>query len=128
MTKPHALASREEFEFAFSRLSARIFIWVIGEIENDIKKAVMTPRIPPDGVTLMARAHVFLANDTTEQAEADLELIDTVGRYYFRRRAPKRQAARKSPRRRIGRKQSSKARSVMSRKKMKGRLRGANRK
>ena len=127
-TKPHASVGRIEFEFAFARLSARIYLGTVRDIEDDLKKAEMTPNMPPNGAALVARAHVFLAHDTTEQALADLELIDSVGRYYLRRRAQKRNAARKSGLPRIGKIQSSNRRSVMSRKKMKRRLRGANQK
>lgn len=127
-TKPYADAGRVEFELAFSRLSARIYLDAVRDIENYFKEAEMTPRMPPDGVAAVAKAHVFLAHDTTEQALADLELINSLGRYYLRCRTQKRNAVRKSALRRLGRKPSSKRRSVRSLVNMKGHRRGANRK
>jgi hypothetical protein len=127
-TKPYADAGRVEFEFAFARLSARIYLYVVRDMESYLEEAGMTPRMPPDGAALVARAHVFLANDTTEQAWADLELIDSLGRYYLRRRTQKQNAVRKSALRRFGRKPTSKRRNVRTRAKVKGLLRGVNRK
>lgn len=128
-TKPHRSAGRVEFEieYAFSRLSARIYLWVVAELENDIKKAGMTPRMPPEGAAAVAKSQAFLANDTTEQALADHELIETCVRY-LRRRNQERKAVRKSVRQRLGKKRTSKRRSVRSRVKVKGPRRGANRK
>ena len=49
----------------------------------------MKKRMPLSGAVVMSRAHVFLANDTTEQALEDLELIEAIGRYNLRSRAQK---------------------------------------
>ncbi len=121
-TKLHRSASRVEFEieFAFSRLSARYHLWVVADIENDIKVAGMTPRMPPAGAAAVAKAHAFLGNDTTEQALADRELIETCGIRYLRRRMQERKAVRKSAHRRFSRIRARKRRSVRSRVRVRG--------
>ena len=116
-TKLHRSASKVdlEIEFAFSRLSARYYVWVVADIENDIKEAGLTPRMPPDGATAVAKAKAFFANDTIEQALADRELIETCGIRYLRRRMQERKAARKSAHRRFNRIRARKRRRVRSR-------------
>ena len=126
--KSHAEAGEVEFELAFSRLVARIYLGTVKDMKNDIKISGMTPIMPPYGADLVASAQVFLADDTTEQTSADLETFNSVGRSYLRRRAQKRKAARKSALRRFGKKRTRKRRSVRSRIKAKGPRLGAKRK